>query len=171
MEPLFLGPSGRPVFTEHEVEINTCSEVEVQGPRGFQGVFLVRLTNFRFIFQDMRKIRPGSRQDGSEETETIHKMLHWGNIVSTAVGKSFLWWRSTTLSLQLYGASNTVDSENSVTLTLSSEQFDKFVKDVKLQQERRSWVREENRQKRLESTLHLRCPMTSNYAKDLSKSY
>lgn len=141
MEPLILGPSGRPVFTEHEVEVNTCSEVEVQGPDGLNGVFLVRLTNFRFIFQDTRSLRPNSELATSTASNTTHKMLHWGNIASTSVGKSFLWWRSTTLTLQLYGPTNTIEEGNNVTLTLSSEQFDKFVRDVKLQQDRRSWVR------------------------------
>lgn len=142
MEPLILGPSGRPVFTEHEVEITTLSEVNVQGPDNFQGVFLVRLTNFRFIFQDMSSVRTGTNYTTSTTTATAHKMLHWGNIISTAVGRSILWWRPTTLSLQLYGPTNTVDSTNSIVLSLSSEYTDKFIQDVKLQQDRRSWVRE-----------------------------
>lgn len=143
MEPLVLGPSGRPVFTEHEVEITTLSEVSVQGPDGLQGVFLVRLTNFRFIFQDTRNLRPAGDPTTSTTSTTAHKMLHWGNIISTTVGKSILWWRPTTLSLQLYGPTNAVDSSNSIILSLSSENTDKFIQDVKLQQERRSWVRKQ----------------------------
>jgi hypothetical protein len=141
MEPLILGPSGRPVYTEHEVEVITCTEVTVEGPEGMSGQFLVRLTNFRFLFQDMRILASPIEMDGKSAAPPPHKMLHWSHIASTSVGKSFLWWKSTNLILHLYSAPKESTSVNTVTLTLSGHQFDKFVKDVQLQQERKSWVR------------------------------
>lgn len=144
MEPLLLGPSGRPMFTEHEVEVNTCSDVPVTGPDGWKGSFLVRLTNFRFIFQDMAASRATSSSTETTTSNTPHRMLHWANIRSTAIGSSFLWFRNTNITLQLHGASNEAEGSNCVTLTLSSEQFDKFVRDMKVQSDRESWVRKKS---------------------------
>ena len=50
-------------------------------------------------------------------------------------------WRSTTLTLHLFNSSKDAATSQSLTLTLLPEQFDKFVKDVQLQQDRKSWVR------------------------------
>ena len=141
MDPLFLGPSGRPVYTEHEVEVITCSEVTVEGPEGLNGTFLVRLTNFRFLFQDTQSSTSHSPINTSNASQSPHKMIHWLNIANVAVGKSFFFWRSTNLTLHLYNTSNTSNAPSSVTMTLSNEQFDKFVRDVQLQQDRQSWVR------------------------------
>ena len=118
-----------------------CSDVTVEGPEGLSGTFLVRLTNFRFLFQDSRTLGTQSSSDASKESLSFHKMVHWSHIASTSVGKSFLFWRTTCLTLHLYSPSQSSASSETVTLTLSNDQFDKFVHNVQLQQDRKSWVR------------------------------
>jgi hypothetical protein len=117
-----------------------CSDVTVEGPEGLSGTFLVRLTNFRFLFQDSRTLRTQSSSDASKESLSFHKMVHWSHIASTSVGKSFLFWRTTSLTLHLYSPSQSSASSETVTLTLSNDQFDKFVQNVQLQQDRKSWL-------------------------------
>lgn len=142
MEPIVLGPSGRPQYTEHEVEIVACSDVQVIGPQNFNGNYLVRLTNFRFIFQDTRSQVASSSSTALDHLSiSPHRMLHWSFISNYAVSKSFLFWRSNTVTLSLFAPSQQADSALSVALTLAADQYDKFLGDIKLQFERKSWVR------------------------------